>query len=123
MSGVEILANAAIVVQIADLGARLSVKLFVFSWRIKSADKTIDRISQDIAATGAVLQQPSKELYTKEVLATAESLFDSCMKVFAELDASLDGRVSNHSVVMGWKQRLKFPFLRRLNCFAQIWKD
>lgn len=119
MSGLEILGVPASVVQIADLGARLSVKLFVFSRKIKSADKSIDTISQDIAATGAVLQQFGKELSkdenaqlcSKEAISTTQSLVDGCRKVFAELDDALDGRVSNNSVVTSWRQRLKFPFL------------
>jgi hypothetical protein len=57
MSGLEILGIAASVLQIAELGGRLSVKLFTFGRKIKNADKHIDGISQDIAATGAVLQQ------------------------------------------------------------------
>jgi len=120
MSGIEILGIAASVIQIAELGARLSVKLFVFSRKIKSADKSIDSISQDIAATGAVLQQlgselskdENAELCSNEALATTRNLVDSCMSVFKDLESSLDGRFSSsNSVVAGWKQRLKFPFL------------
>ena len=110
---------AASVAQIADLGARLSVKLFVFSRRIKSADKSIQDVSQDIAMSGAVLQQlgdelskdENAELVTKEALATVKDLIAGCKSVFAELDSSLDGRVSDHSLVPGWKLRVKFPFL------------
>ena len=120
MSGVEIVGIAASVIQIAELGARLSVKLFVFSRKIKSADKSIDSISQDIAATGAVLQQlgselskdENAELCSNEALATTRNLVDSCMSVFKDLESSLDGRFpSSNSVVAGWKRRLKFPFL------------
>jgi hypothetical protein len=57
MSGLEILGIAASVLQIAELGGRLSVKHFTFSRKIKNADKNIDSQSQDIAATGAVLLQ------------------------------------------------------------------
>ncbi|KAJ9602070.1 hypothetical protein H2200_013430 [Cladophialophora chaetospira] len=120
MSGIEILGIAASVIQIADLGARLSVKLFVFSRKIKSADKSIESISQDIAVTGAILQQLGDEiskdenadLITKEALKTTEGLISGCQKVFTELDSELDGRVSkNVSVVVGWKNRVKFALL------------
>jgi len=40
---------------IGILGGKLSVKLFIFARKIKNADKSISSISQDIAATGAVL--------------------------------------------------------------------
>ncbi|KAK6366967.1 hypothetical protein LTS17_010518 [Exophiala oligosperma] len=119
MSGIEILGVAASVIQIADLGARLSVKLFTFSRKIKSADKSIDSISQEIAATGAVLKQlgnelskdENVELCSKEALATTKGLVDRCMDVFNDLNSSLDGHFSSNSIVAGWKQRLKFPFL------------
>ncbi|KAK7895051.1 hypothetical protein LTR67_005790 [Exophiala xenobiotica] len=120
MSGIEILGIAASVIQIAELGCRLSVKLCVFSRKIKSADKTIDSISQEISATGAVLQQlgnelskdENAELCSNEALATTRKLVDNCMSVFTELESSLDGcSSSSNSVVAAWKQRLKFPFL------------
>ena len=68
MSGVEILGIAAGVVQIAELGGKLSVKLFTFTRKIKNADRNIDSVSQDIAATGAVLQQLGNELKKDERL-------------------------------------------------------
>jgi hypothetical protein len=54
MFGIDILGIAASVIQIADLGGKLSVKLFTFSRKIKNAHKSIDSISQDISATGAI---------------------------------------------------------------------
>src|ERR1700712_1210803 len=119
MSGIEILGIAASVLQLADVGAKLSVKLFVFSRKIKSADKSINRISQDIAATGAVLQQLGKEiskdehlqLCSNEAMSTAQRLVGDCNKAFSELDDALDGRLTKNTVVMGWKQRLKYPYM------------
>lgn len=122
MSGIEILGIAASVVQIADLGGRLSVKLFTFSRKIKNADKSIDIISRDIAATGAVLQQLGKELEKDdqlrlcsiEAVSTARDLVEDCNRVFVELDDALGGRGSHgrtRRLVAGWKDRIKFPFL------------
>ena len=119
MSGIEILGIAASVLQIAELGGKLSVKLFVFSRKIKKADKSIDSISQDIAATGAALQQLGNELAkdehlrlcSQEAILTAQRLVDDCNKVFLELDNALDGRISNNTLIQGWRQRLKYPFL------------
>ncbi|KAK5223801.1 hypothetical protein LTR72_005187 [Exophiala xenobiotica] len=120
MSGIEILGIAASLIQIAELGCRLSVKLCVFSRKIKSADKTIDSISQEISATGAVLQQlgselskdENAELCSNEALATTRKLVDNCMSVFTELESSLDGcSPGSNSLVSAWKQRVKFPFL------------
>ncbi|KAI9873532.1 MAG: hypothetical protein M1823_007897, partial [Watsoniomyces obsoletus] len=88
-----------------------------------NADKNIDSISQDIAATGAVLQQLGNELRKDEKLrlcspkaiATAKSLMEECHKIFKELNDAVDGKGkalgSGAKVVLGLKQRLKYPFL------------
>lgn len=119
MSGVEILGIAAGVLQIAELGGRLSVKLYTFGRKIKNADKNIDSLSQEIAATGAVLQQlgntlekdDQRKLCSDEALTTARNLVADCQKVFSELEDSLDGRSSSSKLVSTWKHRLKYPFL------------
>lgn len=122
MSGIEILGIAASVLQIADLGGKLSVKLFTFSRKIKNAHKSIDDISQDIAATGAVLQQLSFELQkdqqlrlcSQEAVSTTKKLVQECNKIFIELNNALDGgksQTQGSRLVLGWKDRLKFSFL------------
>ncbi len=121
MSGLEILGLAASVIQIADLGAKLSVKLFTFSRKVKNADKSIDSISQDIAATGAVLTQLGHELNKAEnlklsspaAITTTRSLVDSCNKLFTELNEAIDGGGdgSGHKFIVELKRRLRFPFL------------
>ena len=100
MSGVEILGVAAGVLQIAELGGKLSVKLFTFTRKIKNADKHIDNISQDIAATGAVLQELGNELKkdehlrlcSPEAVAEARKLMLACRGVFDELNDAIDGK-------------------------------
>jgi hypothetical protein len=62
MSGIEILGTAASVITVADLGGKLSVKLFTFARKIKNTDESISSIPRDIAATGAVLHQLGNEL-------------------------------------------------------------
>ncbi len=122
MSGFEILGIAASVLQIAELGASLSVKLFIFSRKIKNADKSINTISRDIAATGAILQQLGNELgkdeklrlCSSEAISTANSLVDECNKIFQELNSALDGGKSQNTgqkLILGWKDRVRFPFL------------
>src|SRR2546423_387958 len=119
MSGIEILGIAASILQIAELGGKLSVKLFTFSRKIKNADKSISSISKDIAATGAVLQQLANELRKDERLrlcsdqavATVKLLVDDCKKIFSELNEALDSRPSGNSYISGWMEKLKYPFL------------
>ena len=61
MTGVEVVGLVASVVQIAQLGVRLSVKLYGFSHKVKHANKSIETISQEIALTGNVLQLLNKQ--------------------------------------------------------------
>jgi hypothetical protein len=123
MSGLEILGIAASVIQIAELGGKLSVKLFTFTRKIKNADKSIDSISQDIAATGAVLQQLGNELKkdeklrlcSPEAIATAKSLMDECHKIFKDLNDAVDGSSKGSGtgakMLLSLKQRVKYTFL------------
>ncbi|KAK5049823.1 hypothetical protein LTR84_003941 [Exophiala bonariae] len=120
MSGIEILGIAAAVLQIADLGGKLSVKLFTFSRKIKSADKSIKSVSQDIAATGAVLQQLASvlkkdeklRLCSDQAIETAKGLVADCKAIFSELDEALDNPgTSGNKYISAWKERLKFPFI------------
>lgn len=124
MSGLEILGIAASVVQIAELGGSLSVRLFTFSRKIKNADRSIDSISKDIAATGSVLQQlgnelnknESAKLCSPEAISAAKDLIEECRKVFNELNNALGdsatGTGTGGKIVIGLKQRLKFPFIQ-----------
>ena len=124
MSGIEILGIAASVVSIAELGAKLSVKLFTFSRKVKHADKSIDSISKQIAFTGSVLQQlgsvlnehDNAKLCKPEYTASARSLVEACEKIFSELNDAIDGGgtsgTAGGSIVLGMRQRLKFPFLQ-----------
>ncbi len=119
MSGIEIVAIAANVLQLADLGGRLSVKLFTFSRKIKDADKSIKSISAEIAQTGSILRQLGKELekddqlrlFSAEAVATAKTLVHECQNVFDELNESLDAKSPKNKVVAAWKQRLKFTLI------------
>ncbi len=107
--------------QIADLGGRIPVKLFTFSIKIKDADKNIDSVSQDSAATGAVLQQLGKQLpkdeitqlCSSEAVATAKQLAAGCHVILNELDGAIYGRKpqgAGQKLIMGWNERLKFSF-------------
>lgn len=122
MSGAEILGLAASVIQIAELGGKLSVKLFTFTRKVKNANKSIDALSQDIAATGAVLKQLGEafskddqlRVCSQDAIDTARTLVDDAKKVFEGLEKLIDGDQKTSSrVTIGtaWKQRLKFPFL------------
>lgn len=121
MSGLEIIGLAASVIQIADIGSRLSVKVFTFTRKVKNANKSIEALSQDIASTGAVLKQLGETLNgndglrvcSQEAIETARRLVEDTNQVFAELERLVDGEDKSGSKLkqaIGFKQRLKFPF-------------
>jgi hypothetical protein len=122
MSGIEILSIAARVISVADLGGKLSVKLFTFARKIKNTDKSISSISRDIAATRAVLHQLGNELKrndrrclcSKELVLTAQTLVNECNSIFAELDEALDDKKATMpccSIIRSWREKARYPFL------------
>ena len=120
MSGVEILGIAAAVLQIADLGSKVSVKLFTFARKVKNADKHIDAISKDIASTGAVLQELGLELQhdrksvaqvsSQKLISTAQDTVNDCKRLFKSIGAAIDGEKGNKAI-LGFKQKLKYTYL------------
>lgn len=122
MSGIEIIGLAASVIQIAEVGGKLSVKLFTFTRKVKTANKSIDALSQDIAATGAVLKQlgetlskdASLKVCSQEAVNTAKTLVEDTKKVFTGLEKVIDNEEkTNNKLLNGisFKKRLKFAFL------------
>ncbi|KPI35417.1 uncharacterized protein AB675_11726 [Cyphellophora attinorum] len=121
----EVIGIVAAVFQIADLGARLSVKLYTFSHKVKHAKNSVEAISKDISMTGNVLRQLGTELKkeeyaklcTAEALKAAQSLVDECHGVFSDIDAAM-GNANNPAgiggkVVMSFKNRLRFPYVQQ----------
>lgn len=118
MSGVEILGIAAAVLQIADLGAKVSVKLFGFARKVRGAAEKIDMISKEIAATGALLQQLSAQLdkdsqaqlLRRELIESADDIVRSCKEIFKNIDKAIDGN-SGSKIILGFKQRIHYTYL------------
>jgi hypothetical protein len=118
MSGVEIIGLAANVLQIADYGWKTSYKLYAFSKKVHEAGKTIELISQDISATGAVSKQlgdeigrdetakPGSRLCSQGLIDAASKLIEECKDLFKEIDLSIGGKYGN-KVILGFKQKLK----------------
>lgn len=119
MSGLEIVGIAASVLQLADLGGRLSVKLFTFSRKTKNAEESIPTISAEIAQTSSILQRVSNEprkddqlrLCSKVSVVTGKSLRTDCYKMFDDLNEFLDANALKNKVVAVWQQRFNFPFV------------
>lgn len=62
MSGLEALGIAASIIQVADLGTKLSVKLFSFYRELKGANESIQNLSSDVAITSATLRELGESL-------------------------------------------------------------
>lgn len=100
MFGIEIFGIAVGVLQIADLGGKLSVKLFTLSRKVKNADRSIDGISQDIVTTVAAIQQLGSglkdeqwRLCSQEAVSTARNMIDECNNFFVDPNNALTGGV------------------------------
>jgi hypothetical protein len=136
MSGIEIIGIAASVIQIADAGARLSSKLFVFTRKVKNANKSIQEISQEIAATGAALRELGEALEqdkyaslgSRHSVDQTSQIVADCWKVFTDINETIggekivkgtDGTDEKFSSTIAkftqpsftFKQRFKFPFI------------
>lgn len=119
MPGLEGLAIAASVLQIADLAATLSLKLFEFSRKTRNVDKSVEFVSKDIKSTGIVLHQLAIELSKDEArticsrtaIDKTEELINECRQVFHELDQTLDAEASSGKAGWSFKRKLKFSFL------------
>ena len=122
MSGIELVGLAASVLQIADLGWKSSYKLYAFSKKIHDAGRSIELVSQDIAATGAILKDfgeelkkdeentPASRLGTQGLTVAASRLVDECQTLFREIDQGITGEEGS-KVILGFKQKLKWSYL------------
>lgn len=119
MSGAEIIGLAASVVQLADVGLRLSVNLYTYTRKVKSADRSIEALSNEIATTGAILRQlgaqfddeHTRQLCKPQAIDTARGLVADCEKVFAKLQKLADPLEPAKKSKVGILQRVKFTFL------------
>ncbi|PKX95957.1 uncharacterized protein P174DRAFT_405109 [Aspergillus novofumigatus IBT 16806] len=98
MSGLEILGIAASILQIADLGATVSVKLCTFYRQLKSADQSAQSLSTEVALTCSILRQLGENLkqdeqtrlYSAQAFQTAQEVLRECEKVFRRISAAVD---------------------------------
>jgi hypothetical protein len=98
MSGVDIVGVVASIVQIAELGRCLSVKLCTFCHKFKIADKALRYLSKDVALTCNVLRQLGDSwgqdelasLYSPDAFETAQVVLRECEQVFRDLEAAIE---------------------------------
>ncbi|KAJ5502882.1 hypothetical protein N7463_005756 [Penicillium fimorum] len=98
MSGLEIIGIAASIIQVADLGTSLSVKLFSFYRRVKNANETIQLLSNEVALVSAILRElgdnlkggKSSELCSDEAFQTLEYVLGQCRGVLRQIEKIVD---------------------------------
>jgi len=84
----------ASVIQIADTGLRLSIKLYTFGELVASADKSVTSISKDVSLTSSVLKELGAKLHkdegckflTNTAVKTADDVVKECLEVFQEME-------------------------------------
>lgn len=93
MSGLEALGVAASIIQVADLGTKLSVNLFSFYRRVKSANDSIQVLSNEIALVSAILrelgdslkEEESSKLCSDEAFRTLGLVLNQCRDVLGQI--------------------------------------
>ncbi|KAI9925500.1 hypothetical protein ASPWEDRAFT_41601 [Aspergillus wentii DTO 134E9] len=107
MSGLEAIGIAASIIQVAELGSKLAVKLCTFYHQIKQSNVTIQSLSTDVSLTCSILQQlghnlhqdADTKLYSANAVATAQQVLDECKNVFDKIDHTVqdqkDGKSKN----------------------------
>lgn len=91
----------ASVVQIADVGLRLSIKLYTFGEIVASADRSVISISKDVSLTSGVLKELGQILdkdretrtFSENAVQTADGVVKECLQVFQEMETILVKRL------------------------------
>lgn len=92
MPGLETLGIVASLIQIADAGANLSVRLFTFYRQMKAVDKSIQNTSSDVSLTSTIMrqlaenlrrdEQGEERLCSSEAFQTAQEMLNQCRVCF-----------------------------------------
>ena len=115
------------IVQIADVGLRLSLRLYTFGQAAGSADSNVLAISKDTGFTSHVVKQlgeclekdKESQMSSEDAIKTANGVVNECLSVFQEIDQTLeksmgklravDKSVMRKSIVLA---KLKWPFIQ-----------
>lgn len=121
MSGLEAVGAVASIVQLADFGARVAVKLHSFYHKINKADINIQRLSTDVSLTSSVLKQlgdiledaKKQQLCSAEATSMANEIVKECDQVFQHMEATIDQDLKSKkckNFKVGLSQKLNFAF-------------
>lgn len=98
MSGLEVVGIVASIIQLADVGAKLSVKLCSFYRTVKVANQSLEGLSSDVSLTcsilnelGKVLEQDEQaKICSKQAFCTAQEVLTECKAVFQKIEGALE---------------------------------
>ncbi|PLB48521.1 hypothetical protein P170DRAFT_212694 [Aspergillus steynii IBT 23096] len=97
-AGLDAIGVAASIIQLADFGAQLSMKLYTFYHQVKNADERLKSLSSNVSLTCTVLKQLASnleqdeqaQLYSHEAFDTARQVSADCDAIFKKIDSALD---------------------------------
>lgn len=134
----------AAVTQIADVGLRLSIKLYTFGEIVASADRSVISISKDVSLASGVLKELGQILdkdresrtLSENALQTTDGIVKECLEVFQEMETILvkklptlegrgkEGRGERVKRATAMLERLKWGYLQpKLQCYGATWTD
>ena len=122
------LSVVASIIQIADAGLRLGLRLYTFGETAANANKAIIAISKDVSLTSSVVQELGEHLRkeheapicSENAIQTADRIVQECLRVFNELNEVLEKSTTRTGVggkekakwIPTVQERLKWPFLK-----------
>lgn len=121
MSGLEVVGIVASIFQIADLGAKISVKLCSFYHTVKDANQSMQSLSSDVSLTCSILQQLGKvlekdektKICSQQAFRTAQDVLGECKTVFEGIDNAMEKQKqeSSRSVLSRGARKLTVVFM------------
>lgn len=98
MSGLEVVGIVASIVQLADIGAKLSVKLCTFYRTVKVANQSLQGLSSDVSLTCSILSELGKtleqddqaRLCSEQAFCTAQDVLQECRAVFQQIENAIE---------------------------------
>lgn len=98
MFGLEAVGIAASIIQIADLGTKLSVKFFIFYRKLQNVNESVQNLSSDVTLTCAILrelgeslkQDELSRLCSPEAYRTAQHVLKQCEEVLQQIQKMIN---------------------------------
>jgi hypothetical protein len=132
MPGLKVIRVIASILQVAELGAKVSVKLCTFYRTVKVANQSLQKLSSDVSFTCSILTCSILTVLSKSVnrdfrvylcskqAFTTQEVLQGCRAVFEEIKTQL------RNIYMMRKQKAAYPGegLRKqhLHFINQIWR-